>query len=256
LPSRVLNSIAEVGLFGLAAVIVVAAVGPLAGWWHYEVVESGSMTPAMRIGGVAVVEAEPLGAVRVGQILAFHPPGEKYVRIHRVIALTNRGNQVWIRTKGDANNVADPGPIRLEGKTAYTEHFFVPYVGYGAVWLHKHSTRLALEGALLVLGVGGGLFLIWGKKDEEEGQEVAAVTPEATPLRGAEPVDEPTRARRPLPRRSPKPNLDLSAEKAAAASATAAMLALGQIYTAKPEGGAQGASTPGPPTSDKARALR
>jgi signal peptidase len=127
------------------------------------------MTPTLRVGGVAVLWPGPVSSVRAGQIIAFHPPGEaNYVRIHRVIAVTDRDGQVWVRTKGDANNVADPGPMRLDGKTAYAEHYFVPYLGYLGVWLYKQSTRVALEVVLFTLMVAGGLFLIWGKKDHEE----------------------------------------------------------------------------------------
>jgi signal peptidase len=166
---RAVSSSLEAILFLLATVVVVAAIGPVAGWWHYEVIESGSMTPTLRVGGVAVLWPGPVSSVRAGQIIAFHPPGEaNYVRIHRVIAVTDRDGQVWVRTKGDANNVADPGPMRLDGKTAYAEHYFVPYLGYLGVWLYKQSTRVALEVVLFTLMVAGGLFLIWGKKDHEE----------------------------------------------------------------------------------------
>jgi signal peptidase I len=166
--SRVLNQIFETVLFVLAGAMIFAAVGPMAGWWHYEVIESGSMTPALRVGGVAIVQAEPSRAVSLGQIVAFHPPGiHDYVRIHRVITIIHRGGQTWIRTKGDANNAADPGPVRLVGKTVYVERAFVPYVGYAGVWLYKHSTRTGLESVFFVLMVSGGLWLIWANKDEE-----------------------------------------------------------------------------------------
>lgn len=197
-------------LLGLLALVVgVAACGPIVGWWHYEVVESGSMTPALRVGGVAVVQAEPLSAVQVGQIVAIHPPGRKnYVRIHRVITVSRHNGQVWVRTKGDANNAPDPGPIRLLGNHVYHETEFVPYVGYGAVWLYKRSTRVALTVCLFVLVVGGGLYLIWSNGDDAEDKD-----PEQLPA-GEE---------RPVP--------DLSADKAAEQAANASMLALNNIYS-------------------------
>lgn len=73
--SRAVSSSLEAMLFLLATVVVVAAIGPVAGWWHYEVIESGSMTPALRVGGVAVLWPEPVSSVRAGQIIAVHPPG-------------------------------------------------------------------------------------------------------------------------------------------------------------------------------------
>ncbi len=224
--SRAVSSSLETILFFLATVVVVAAIGPVAGWWHYEVIESGSMTPALRVGGVAVLWPEPVSAVRAGQIIAFHPPGQgDYVRIHRVIAVTNNDGHVFVRTKGDANNAPDPGPVQLVGKTAYAEHYFVPYLGYLGVWLYKQSTRVALEVALFALMVAGGLFLIWGKKAEEQGDtaEKELVIPKRWP--------RPEHATAVLP--------EIAPEKAstASAAATASLLALSHIYTAGSEGG-------------------
>jgi signal peptidase I len=252
---RAASSSLEAILFLLATVVVAAAIGPVAGWWHYEVIESGSMTPALRVGGVAVLWPEPVSSVRAGQIIAFHPPGEgNYVRIHRVIAVTDRDGQVWVRTKGDANNAADPGPVRLDGKTAYAEHYFVPYLGYLGVWLYKQSTRVALEVVLFTLMVAGGLFLIWGKKDPGEDREETLEKELVIPARW--PRQKQGRA---LPQRLIVENLvtehlvgdqlgaenrsaenrsaeGLLAEKASAAS-TASLLALSHIYTASSKGG-------------------
>jgi signal peptidase len=282
LPSRAFNSVLEVTLIVLATVVVVAAVGPIAGWWRYEVVKSGSMAPTMRIGGVAIVEPEPISKVHVGQIIAFEPPKETYVRVHRIISLIHRGDQVWVVTKGDANNVADPGPVRLEGKTVYAERAFVPYVGHLGVWLSQKSSRQLLEAALLTLMVGGGLYLIWGKKNGEDEEHV--------PTLAAEPARQPVAVLdrevapsletlmlapakvllRPvtlapgsaLPRRlsqSRDPedrNLDLSAQTVASASTTAALLALSRMYGGGP---AQNTETAGPDevaTEEEARTAR
>jgi signal peptidase I len=224
-------------LYGLAAAVIFAAVGPLAGWWHYEVIESGSMTPALKVGGVAVVVPEPLKDVRAGQILAFHPPGMKdYVRIHRVISVTHRGDQVWIRTKGDANPAADPGPVRLASQTAYVERMFVPYVGYGGVWLYKHSTRTALEGVLFAIMVSGGLWLIWGNRDEEdERRPVPVATPSTWPLH------VPGRPR------------TAGAHAAAGQAATATLVALNNLYTAEPPADQGQAAGEAPPSQASAR---
>jgi signal peptidase I len=204
----------ENALLAVAAVVLAAAVGPITGWWRYEVIESGSMTPALRVGGVAVITAEPLSAVRVGQVLAFQPPGDNFVRIHRVIALTRQGDQVWVRTKGDANNVADPGPIRLEGTTAFKERFFVPYVGYAFVWLYKRSARTGLEAVFFVLMLVGGLYLIWGGEGDDR--------------------EAPDKSRRLVWRhRARTARGTLSAEKAAAAS----MASLSNIYASGARGG-------------------
>jgi signal peptidase len=232
----------EVALALIAAVIVAAAIGAGTGWWHFEVIESGSMTPALRVGGVAVVQAEPVSAVRVGQIIAVHPPNQPdIVRIHRVIEVTHRGNQVWIRTKGDANKLPDPGPIRLVGSTAYAEHFFVPYAGYFGVWLYKHSTRLLLEVMMFALIVGGGLVLIWGKDDAQRpaparaaktehwdnpGLATAAAS-EAAASAKASSAEVPAR-----PASTGTAALHNMPANAAAQAAAATLASLGQVYSA------------------------
>jgi signal peptidase len=204
----------ELALCLLVVVVLTAAAGALTGKWHFEVVESGSMTPALRVGGVAVVVPEPVSAVRVGQILAFHPPKEPdYVRIHRVISVTHRGNQVWIRTKGDANNTADPGPVRLAGNTAYKETYFVPYVGYFGVWIYKHSTRVALEVVFFLLIVAGGLVLIWSKEDEDKAAEQASQVGVARSGRQRK----------------------VEASAIAGQAATASLVSLGRTYAATPD---------------------
>jgi signal peptidase len=233
LASQAVSSSLEAILFLLATVVVAAAIGPVAGWWHYEVIESGSMSPALRVGGVAVLWPEPVSSVRAGQIIAFHPPGAgNYVRIHRVVAVTDHDGQVWALTKGDANNAPDPGPVRLDGKTAYAEHYFVPYLGYLGVWLYKQSTRIALEVVLFALMVAGGLFLIWGKKDHEE--EVTAEKEVVVPARWARQKQGTALSRNPVVEHFVAEQR--AAEKASTAS-TASLLALSHIYTAKSEGG-------------------
>jgi signal peptidase len=238
---RALGVIANTALGALAIGMLVAALGPMAGWWHYEVIESGSMTPALKVGGVALVRSEPLSDVHVGQIIAFHPPGLKnYVRIHRVIAISRHSGQVWIRTKGDANNTADPGPVRLLGKDVYHETAFVPYAGYGAVWLYKHSTRVALTVVLFVLVVGGGLYLIWSGGEERQGMAPLEASGGGDPALPEE-LGNPATGHTPFPllprrlamhHRAPVP--DLCAEKAAEQAANASLLALNNIYNKGP----------------------
>ncbi|MGC8627889.1 MAG: signal peptidase I [Acidimicrobiales bacterium] len=235
----------EVALALIAAVIVAAAIGAGTGWWHFEVIESGSMTPALRVGGVAVVQAEPVSAVRVGQIIAVHPPEQPgIVRIHRVIEVVHRGSQVWVRTKGDANKLPDPGPIRLVGSTAYAERFFVPYAGYLGVWLYKHSTRLILEVVMFALIVGGGLVLIWGKddaqrpaeasgakNDEQEGLGVVTVVASETVASAEAPSAEPPA----LPAAVATGALYNLPANAATQAAAATLASLGHVYSAADE---------------------
>jgi signal peptidase I len=212
------SSTFETLLVLLAVFVTAAAAGPVAGLWHYEVVHNSSMAPTLRAGGVAVVVPEPVGSVRVGQVIAFRPPGVRYVRIHRVVrvhrvtALSQRGEGIWVTTKGDANKAADPGPVRLEGATAYEEHLFVPYLGYAAAVLDDRWARAALEAGLLALLMGGGVYLARGARDTEQ-------------------VDGEPAAWAGWPRPRPRPQPQ-GAYLAGERATTASMVALNQIYGA------------------------
>lgn len=142
--------------------------------------------------------------------------------------MTNNDGHVFVRTKGDANNAPDPGPVQLVGKTAYAEHYFVPYLGYLGVWLYKQSTRVALEVTLFALMVAGGLFLIWGKKGEEA-QEETAEKELVIPKRWPRPEHATAVLRRTAPEKA-------STASAVSTASTASLLALSHIYTASSEG--------------------
>ena len=150
---------AVVGLLGLATAALVVLVG--SGWWRMDPVLSWSMRPAFPVGGVVVAERVPVSSVGVGDVVLFTPPwapGATYV--HRIIGVRRAAGATTIRTKGDANAVADPAPVTLTGRTIYEARFVVPVVGYVAVWCHSPAGELelaggALVGALAAAGVAG-----------------------------------------------------------------------------------------------------
>jgi len=147
----------------IAAVLVtgVAVLGSALGWWRMETVLSGSMRPGIQPGDVEVLTPEPTSALRVGQVVAFHPPHATFTVTHRVIALRT-AHGVWITTKGDANNVADPwGSVRVEGSHVWVVSFAVPKAGFLTVWVKTPVVRLALMVVLILLLGAVALERIW-----------------------------------------------------------------------------------------------
>src|SRR5271155_4354118 len=66
-------------------VVVLAAACMALGLVRFTVVDSGSMRPTLNPGDVVILGSEPAEALAVGQIVAFHPPGERRLTvIHRV----------------------------------------------------------------------------------------------------------------------------------------------------------------------------
>ena len=156
----------------LAFVLVgTTVVGQAVGWWRLDVVLSGSMRPTFAPGDLLILKSEPLSNVRVGQILAFVPPGKNYVETHRVIQVQRIKGQTIVRTKGDANNIADPWRAVLDPpKVWYVDHV-VPHAGFITEWAKSKGARIG------VIAIFVGLFLvyaigrIWRRQDPPEDED-------------------------------------------------------------------------------------
>ena len=96
----------------VAGALVVAALAVLCtsalawrltgGRWY--AVATPSMGQAAPVGTLLLTRPTRVSAVRVGDIITFHPPGTSEVYSHRVIATTAAG----LRTRGDINGSPDP----------------------------------------------------------------------------------------------------------------------------------------------------
>jgi signal peptidase len=114
---------------------------------HVQTVLTGSMRPTVSPGDLAITQGVPVSSLRAGDVIVFTPPAETQFVLHRI---ASREGDV-ITTKGDANNVADPWRVTLQGATGYRLAFVVPYLG----WLTElRSAGLIVAGlcvALLIL---------------------------------------------------------------------------------------------------------
>jgi len=94
---------------------------------------SGSMSPYLEVGDVAIVKRISPAEVKVGDVIQFQ---EEKVRItHRVIEIKeSRKKERYFITKGDANASADVEPVYPEqviGRVIYV----VPRAGWITIWL-------------------------------------------------------------------------------------------------------------------------
>jgi len=138
-----------------------ATVGNMAGWWRTDTVLTGSMRPGIQPGDVEILRSEPTTALQVGQIVAFHPPHDKFTVSHRVIAIRHH-HGVWITTKGDGNNVSDPwGSVRVIGSTVWTVRAVVPQIGFLSVWVRTPLPHLLLALTIVLLVCAIALEAIW-----------------------------------------------------------------------------------------------
>ena len=96
--------------------------------YEVKVVKSGSMEPAINVGGIVVVA--PQKSYEVGDVITFGADTWRRVPVtHRIVEKVPTGMTSSYKTKGDANEEADNGLTRhkdVVGKVI----FDLPYVGY------------------------------------------------------------------------------------------------------------------------------
>jgi signal peptidase len=154
-----------VGLFaGSAVAFAVLYAALIAGGYRPVAVYSGSMTPTIAVGGLAVDRTISAKHVRVGDVITFSDPYVKGRMVtHRVVAIIPTANGLAYRTKGDANPARDPWTIRLTGQVGRVA-FSVPVAGYILVYVHTREVRSALIALASILLLTGLLRRIWRKE--------------------------------------------------------------------------------------------
>ena len=136
------HRIVDVVLVTAGALVLAAGIGFRVADFHVQTVLSGSMRPALSPGDLAITQGVPMGSLRVGDVIVFTPPTETQQVIHRI---ASRDGDV-ITTKGDANSVADPWHVTLQGTTGYRLVFVVPYLG----WLTELRSAALIAAGLIV----------------------------------------------------------------------------------------------------------
>ena len=98
--------------------------------FRIDTVRSGSMEPALKVGGVVITESIPITDIRQGDIVTFRSPNDGVITSHRVNARAE-GSPVYFETKGDANPKPD---YTLVPESAIIGEvvFVLPFVGYVA----------------------------------------------------------------------------------------------------------------------------
>jgi len=98
----------------------------------FVAVAGGSMSPALEVGDLLIVQGVPSNDIKIGDIIVFTPPpgyGSAYT-IHRVTQIQQLENGALLfKTKGDANDSEDPYWVpdsRVHGRPIRR----IPYLGY------------------------------------------------------------------------------------------------------------------------------
>jgi len=144
-------------LLGLIVVLSFAQNLPIPGNFKSLVVMSGSMTPKIQVGAVAIVK--PSEAIQVDDIVTFKDPRDpKNLITHRIV----EEKEGVFKTKGDANQAADNWEVSkndVVGKFLFS----IPLLGYAVDFAKKPPgfMLLILLPAILII-----VNEIWAIKNE------------------------------------------------------------------------------------------
>ena len=139
------------------AVALLMVVPALLGMQRY-VILTGSMTGTYDPGSLVYDRAVPTDELAVGDVITYAPPAGTSVHdlvTHRIVAIDrDRAGKRLFRTKGDANQVADPWRFTLDRATQARVSFGVPDVGFAFSALSQPRVRtwaIALPAVLIAL---------------------------------------------------------------------------------------------------------
>lgn len=149
-------------LASLALVVIMALatnLGPHVGLQVFAV-RGGSMVPAIPVGAAIVAIRTAPEQIHVGDIVTIRADNG-VVFTHRVVEIDASEADVWLRTKGDANETPDASPVPMTsivGVVAIT----VPAAGYLIAMLTTVSGLLSVFAYALAL-----LLAIWLLEESE-----------------------------------------------------------------------------------------
>jgi signal peptidase len=150
----------------LGALMVVPA---LFGIQRYVIV-SGSMTGTYDRGSVVFDQVVPVASLKVGDVITYKPPGDSgvdHLVTHRIAAITtDKSGARTFRTKGDANQVADPWTFTLPGPRQARVRAGVPYAGFAVAALSDRRARMLVVGLPALLIALSSLAGLWRDSSE------------------------------------------------------------------------------------------
>lgn len=143
-----LEWIGNLVIAGAALLVVFMLVSPRLGLGVHPVL-SGSMEPALKVGGVIVTKQVSLKDVKKGDVISYRREGMPIT--HRVIDITSQDGKISFQTKGDANEDPDPYTVIPKGERVAKTILFLPYFGFLAGLMKNKMNFLFLVGIPAVL---------------------------------------------------------------------------------------------------------
>ena len=140
--------VAAVVLLGL---LLVTSLIPIPGNIDIKIVQSGSMEPSIKTGGLVIIK--PFSEYHIGDVIMFGEDTKtKVPTTHRIVADEVRSGVFYYTTKGDANEDPDPQQVK-QSEVIGKVLFSIPYLGYVLDFAKKPM------GFILLIGVPATLVV-------------------------------------------------------------------------------------------------
>jgi signal peptidase I len=142
-PARLLREVVlSVGAV-VGVVCIVFAIGTAFFDVRPLVFRSGSMSPAITTGALAIAHEVPASELEVGDVVTVRTDGDTRVT-HRIVTISDVGDRATLTLKGDANSTPDAQTYAVD--SAPRVWFDIPSLGFALAWLSK-PLGLVLLGA-------------------------------------------------------------------------------------------------------------
>ncbi len=137
----------DVATVALVLALLVGVVALDLSGHHLFVVSGASMEPSIAKGTLVVVRSTIPAALAVGDVVTFQHKGRTVT--HRIAAIDEYGDARAFRTKGDANEAADPEPVAFDDEVGLLVAQ-VPLAGYFFGLLQVYGRIVSIGLALLI----------------------------------------------------------------------------------------------------------
>ena len=119
---------------------------------RFEVIQSGSMSPAIDTGSLVITRPVNPYSLGIGDVIAYHLPlNPDTLIVHRVAGIDN-GTPLSFLTKGDANNSFDSYVLPAKSVVGQVK-FHIPWIGYLIGFMQS------FPGFLIFLIIPGAIIL-------------------------------------------------------------------------------------------------
>lgn len=134
-------------------VFVVQAVPGVIGADASYVVLSGSMEPDISPGDAVIVKSSDPANIESGDVITFERSADSTPVTHRVVEVVDTEDGPAFRTKGDANENADPALVPADSVTGEV-WMVIPYLGHVVLFANTP------QGIALLVGLPVGSFVL------------------------------------------------------------------------------------------------